>query len=118
MRQVISISPEGVVSGLQHKKDQGLDLRQFGRAEIVRASEVVWDDRWQKWRVEFREGAGQYAGTILSPQQLSALGVASQLPAYSVCVILNAVLFDEYDDAVKAEIAVLNTLRLQGKLTP
>ena len=42
MRQVITVKPFGQMEGLQHKKGQGIDLRQFGNAEINRASEVLW----------------------------------------------------------------------------
>ena len=63
MRQVITIGPDGMMSGLQVKPGKGLDLRQFGRAEIERASEVLWDSDRQGWIVECRKGV--YAGCLL-----------------------------------------------------
>ena len=137
MRQVFSISSTGAIAGLQVKPGQGFDLRALGKqvgspATITRASEIVWDETRQSWRIELREGAGQYAGHRVTVDFLreeigqgwlvrlrTLLDIASFRRQYEgpiPCEGHTALLFDEYDEAVKAEIAVLDCLREMGKL--
>ena len=121
MKQVVTIGSDGTVAGLQHKPGKGFDLRKLGKADIQRASEVVWDADHQEWRVEFREGAGKYAGEILTDLiAQEALGHTweRQFPLLGLTRAGNARIFGflEYDDAVAAEIKVLDGLRLRGKL--
>ena len=102
MRQVITIGTGGGISGLQVKPGKGLDLRQFGRAVIKRASEIVWDEQQQKWFVKIL--TGRYGGKVLFWSMLHRAGFSESrklAPAY----------FTDYDDAVKAEIAFLNHVR-------
>jgi hypothetical protein len=135
MKQVITIGADGSVSGLQVKPGKGFDLRCLGKAEIKRASEVIWDANSQMWKVELREGAGVYCGRMLDMFLAEeSLGVdwwdllgdtwvvtttpikLRNEPEYDSKNEL-VLQFQDYDDAVKAEIAVLNGLRLQGKLS-
>jgi hypothetical protein len=125
MKQIITVSPDGTVSGLQHKKGQGLDLRTLGgHAHIERASEVVWNDTIQAWFVEFRNGAGPYAGRVLTLDLLAESGIDSETFLSGGLWHANpasqggsgALFFSDYDDGVRAEIAVLNRLRLAGLL--
>jgi hypothetical protein len=129
MKQVISVSPTGDLTGLQHKPGQGVDLIALsadggGKADVVRASEVLWNKDAQKWTVQFKEGAGSYAGRYLDIElvmecmnfRLSTLDE----PWVGSCPLSSwpsrIFLFPDYDSAIKAEIAVLNALRLGGKL--
>lgn len=125
VKQVISIGVDGAISGLQHKQKQGMDLRQFGAAEIVRASEVVWNTDTQRWRVQFLEGAGAFDGRLLTVEVAAeALGVwwfhHPGMNAVSMDTgkhwMSRSLEFQEYEEAVRVEIATLDGLRLQGKL--
>src|SRR5690348_14907193 len=58
-KQIITITVEGTMQGLQVKPGQGLDLRQFGDAKIVRASEIAWDEEHQAWFVDVLQEAGR-----------------------------------------------------------
>lgn len=96
--QVITVTPDGEVSALRVKKGSGLDLRSLGSTvEVERVSEILWEEVAQKWFVKFV--AGPMAGKFIVKPGSTA-----------TCY------FDEYEDAVEAEIAVLNYVRLQGVL--
>lgn len=118
MQQVITVQPDGTMSGLQRKKGQGLDLRQFGHANIERVSEISWDVRRQRWYVEVL-GHHSFSG-VLTAQCFHAAGVevpettcAEDVSVFSdaPCELLT---FEDYDDAVKAEVAYLDALRVRG----
>ena len=104
--QVISISPNGALEALRAKKGQGLDLRQFGQAEVKRVSEILFDDKAQKFYVSFLEG--QLAGRILTPALYTA---ATGKPT---AALPGKMLFDDYEDGVAAEVEVLDALRKSG----
>ena len=103
MRQVITIGTGGGISGLQVKPGKGMDLRQFGKAVIKRASEILWHERRQKWYVKVLEGT--YAGRFVNCADLRKAGYAIDGPGWEVAY------FDDYDEAVRAEIAFLNHVR-------
>jgi hypothetical protein len=117
MQQVITIHPDGSMSGLQHKRGKGVDLCQFGRASIERASHILWDEMGQCWFVEIL--TGPHAGKSLTQSLWS--GVTGQaecrlsVSAGVADVAPETVLgFADYDDAVAAEVVFLNSLRLKG----
>lgn len=114
-RQVLTISPDGSLAGLQVKPGKGFDLRQMGRALITRASEVLFSEAEQKWYVEVREG--RYNGRHIGTGLLTLAGLAD-LP--KGCVVsemaTGRIMAAEYDDAVALEIAVLDGLRERGLL--
>lgn len=102
------------MSGLQHKKGKGLDLRQFGRAQIERASHIIWEEATQLWLVEVL--TGPYAGQTLT-RKLWMLGVGSETVAHLAVPEAgddSPLGFDDYEEAVQAEVAFLDALRLQG----
>lgn len=105
MQQVITIDADGQISGLQRKRGQGLDLRQFGDAEIVRASEIIFNSEDQMWEIKFMVGtlAGRFLTHVLYAM---ILGTAVRFKAARPVMQ-----FDDYDDAVKVEIAVLDAIR-------
>ena len=104
-KQVVTIEPGGRVSGLQVKPGKGFDLRTLGDAKIERASEVLWDQDKQQWYVEIRKG--RYTGKVITWPMMSA--VSGQLASYLASE--PTAYFAEYDDAVAAEIAVLDHIR-------
>lgn len=112
MQQVITIGADGHIAGLQRKPGQGLDLRQFGKATIERASEIVWAEGSQKWFVSVL--TGPFAGRFLS-DSLWHDHVCDLIPAEAT-VEFGKLMFDEYDDAVRAEIEFLDGLRMAGRL--
>ena len=126
MSQVITISPRGELSGLQRKRGKGLDLRQFGHAEIERVSEIVWCADHQRWYVKILSlptGWPLGAGTMTLSNLLWAEHVGSDMPAGTdqICPNESGLLrsveclyFDDYDDAVAAEVKFLDSMRVQG----
>jgi hypothetical protein len=111
-QQVVTISPTGEISGLQRRS--GLDLRQFGKAQIERVSEVLWHEQRQQWFVKFLTGplAGKLATrTILVCATGS--GTIDSVKA-DVDAETDVLYFAEYDDGVKAEITVLDGFRKKG----
>lgn len=121
MKQVVSIATDGTISTLQHKGGKGLDLRTLGVVDIQRASEVRWNEDEQAWYVVFCIGAGNYANWVLSTYFLLSDENYDDLfqvdtLSFRVHDISGILLFREYEDAVVAEIAVLDRLRLRGLL--
>ncbi len=52
--QAIKIDECGKISGMEMKDlDRFLDLKEFGPAEVKRASEIKWNPETQSWYVEF-----------------------------------------------------------------
>lgn len=113
--QVITIGMDGTISGLQRKPGQGIDLREFGHAEITRASEIVWSEIEQLWTVVPLQG--RYAGIAMSRDDWEAWVSWPPAGLTRTAHATNTLLFAEYDDAVKAEIAFLDALRIAGLLT-
>lgn len=116
--QVITIREDGSVAGLQRR--DGLDLTTLGEADIVRASEVIWDKEKQKWFVEFRSAKEETGFTHVSVKL--GCNAAGNLPIKNLdkfrqwCNAEPLMYFDTYEQGVKAEILCLDYLRLQGVL--
>jgi hypothetical protein len=127
-KQIITITVEGTMQGLQVKPGQGLDLRQFGDAKIVRASEIAWSEERQAWFVDVLQDAGK--GPITFRQLVGALDrFADDDPDADLGIKLwlnrtapkgwsgegdEVLHFLDYNEAVKVEIAYLDGLRKQG----
>jgi hypothetical protein len=107
-QQVITIRPDGSLQGLQMKPGKGLDLREFGRAQIERASEVMFCPDRQRWYVEFREGPLTAKPLTVSLLVKARGEVGAEHEPEAVAY------FDEYDDAVQGEIDALNYVRLNA----
>jgi hypothetical protein len=117
-KQVITIGPDGSIAGLQHKAGKGLDLRQFGKAEIERVSLIEWDAEQQGWYVLFLATHTVIDGSKLTYSMWDALLEGTEIEGArgDAGETTQPVLFQEYDDGVKAEIAYLNALRLAGHM--
>ncbi len=125
MKQVITIAPDGAMSGLQMKPGKGVDLRQFGKADIKRVSEILWSAQAQKWYIE--GVTGHLKGHIFrhddywGVRRMNRLarevkkaygGVAAWAPGADPMQVPHGImLFDNYDHAVAAEIVTLNRFR-------
>ena len=105
VRQVITIGPSGQISGLQRKPGQGIDLRQFGMAEIKRASEIEWIESKQQWAVRCLRGryAGLFIALIHNGDDVLSI-LASDHPVF---------LYNDYDTAVAHEIEALDYVRVK-----
>lgn len=121
-KQVITIDKAGVMSGLQRKPGQGIDLRQFGKADIKRASLIEWNEHEQAWYIDVLQEAGRGIVTMakwieagLTMRQLVELDFIDGMFGNAPPRQTDTILFPEYDDAVKAEIAYLDALRLAGR---
>lgn len=118
-KQVITIEPGGAMSGLQRKPNQGIDLRQFGRADIQRASLIEWDADAQAWFINVLQEAGK--GPVTLGDYCQASPARPCIIDYAPSVVTTntgwdqVLLFGDYDDAVKVEIAYLDALRLRGR---
>lgn len=111
-RQVITVHADGSISGLQRKNAQGLDLRQFGHADIKRASEVTWNSEAQAWAVQILDDDhGHYC---LTATRLFEVSGFRELPAAKVEPQTGILFFSDYDKAVDAEIFFLDSARLAG----
>lgn len=114
MQQVVTISPDGTISGLQRKAGQGLDLRTLGKASIERVSEIKWDEDRQAWYVEVI--SGPLTNLILTAQyRHKVAGLEGWFPEGATISTGTGILyFDDYDDAVRAEVEFLDAMRLKG----
>jgi hypothetical protein len=94
MNQSLVISPSGAISGLQ-LKGAGVDLRKLGKASISRISDIVWCEASQRWQVKFLRG------TLAGQRLLDQAGIPLE--------------YEEYDDAVRAEIDFVNNCINKGQ---
>lgn len=123
--QVITVTQAGEVSGLQVKPGKGVDLRQFGKAKIVRASEIVWNEDAQAWMVVIQDAPGLEVLKCVAVTYRMAVK-AGDTAADCADTHIRAgrakrlgtdqpLLFRDYDDAVDFEIEFLNAHRLAGR---
>ncbi len=136
-QQVITIAPGGAMSGLQRKRGRGVDVRQFGHATIERASEITWNEMDQCWHVrllnrkvlewmhpkrsimiECGEGATLcmfYWVKAMPARETYMISAGASPPKGSTNLSKRCWLaFEDYDDAVAAEVAFLDALRLRA----
>ena len=115
MKQVITIASNGIISGLQRKPGQGINLQQFGPARTTRASEIVWDEDQQLWFVDILQEAGRGK---LTPKRWQDEGLRFESIACEFATgdafNTDPIFFRSYDEAVGAEIMFLDALRLKG----
>jgi hypothetical protein len=114
MNQVITIRPDGSIIGLDHKK-KGLDLRQFGKANIRRVTLIEWHEHYQLWMISWTEEVCFPSETWMSTlfedaginwSDHNGLGIDQGGESL--------ILFSDYDDAVGAEVAVVQAMQLSG----
>ena len=117
-KQVITVTPDGGLSGLQVKKGRGLNLQSMGHAKTVRASEIVWDEHWQAWFVNVLTGPGQGPISLARWREATGAGRWDRPAGLSKGDPIDyngrVLYFDDYDAAVAVEIEYLNGLRLAG----
>jgi hypothetical protein len=113
-KQLIIVDPTGALRGLDHKR-RGVDLRQFGRAEIERATLIEWDSQRQGWYIKWCSGGKDNVWGVdhllaLDPDKFDevARGVTFFHPTM--------VLFKDYEDAIAAEVAIIQQLQKTGSM--
>ncbi|QIG76109.1 hypothetical protein EVC24_088 [Rhizobium phage RHph_I4] len=121
MQQVITIAPDGTMSGLQVKPGKGVDLTKLGKAHVVRASEILWNEDIQLWYVSLlneQRMADGLCGALSWYKWTELAGLDhEQLPEATTLAIFDGNLtmfFPEYDRAINAEVAYLDAMRLKG----
>jgi len=120
MSQIITIKPDGSMFGLDHK-NKGIQLKEFGPANTERVTLVEWDELYQRWTIEWFRRRND---TTWTPEEFKAVGLTHELfhgEQFETMMdrtgIETPVYFAEYEDAVAAEVAVIQRLQKEGKLT-
>jgi hypothetical protein len=112
-KQIITIDPLGDMRGMDHKR-KGLDLRQFGKAKTQRATLIEFDEGFQMWRISWSEDVSFPVQTWTSETfmdcevQWGAFNGISMVEPYDI------IFFTDYEDAVAAEVAVIQAMQLKG----
>jgi hypothetical protein len=121
-QQIITIRPDGSLFGLQHKRGKGVDLRKLGPASIRRETIIEWDEEHQAWFIGWTEETGRDA-SMWDTEEFEEAGVSWTRFGGWVCHgylagswISEVILFKDYEDAVEAEIAVVQSLQKRGEL--
>jgi len=121
-KQLITIAPGGQLRGLQTKPGKGMSLRQFGKAKIERTTLIEHNDDKQAFVIRFLTGKLGKAKTVFRHSHFPSLGVegvdvARFLKRHSAHVVQGdtAIYFHEYDDAVAAEIEIVQNWRRNPK---
>lgn len=116
-QQIITIRPDGSIAGLQHKKGKGLDLRQLGKAAIRRITKIIFCENSQKWFIEWEPRYIAEKREVLFSVWQSSLFNQYEVQWSDFKGEENdnkTIMFDDYDDAVKAEVALVQSMQLAG----
>ena len=126
-KHIVTYDPrDGSYSCLRAKKDKGLDLRKLGEVEVRRVSHIVWDESEQSWFVQILDpivrewmfgpdeaGDGELRWHHWCAALCFDTTESENIPAGAV-LLTHRLFFEDYEDAVAAEIAFLDALRLEG----
>lgn len=90
-KQYINVSPDGEIESLRVTK--GVDLRNLGKLEVKRITDIRFDDESQKWKVFFLD------------RECYLTDMDYNLAVYGEANLESAsdLLFDTYENAVSAE---------------
>jgi hypothetical protein len=116
-KQVLVVGPHGSITGLVHKKG-GVDLRSLGRAEIERVTLIEWDSEEQGWYIRW------YNRNHGALWRVTDLRCVPHEQREEIFVSLKTILkggvpiFKEYEDAVRAEVLVIQNLQLNEGSVP
>jgi hypothetical protein len=115
--QVITIRPDGSVVGLDHKR-KGFNLRKLGKADIRRVTLIEWDEEEQAWEVMYQKpldsGAGHVQPVRWGQEIAKRYGVDVAKLNGKPCEHTDMLHFDDYEDAVAFEVAVIQAAQLAG----
>jgi hypothetical protein len=112
--QVITITPSGELQGLDHKR-KGLDLRAFGKAKTRRATLIEWEDALQMWFITWATDK-EMPSKVWDSALFMSCGVRwGDYHGVSMLDPHDVIFFDDYEDAVDAEVAVIQAMQLAGR---
>jgi hypothetical protein len=111
-RQVITIGPLGEIFGMDHKK-KGLRLQQFGKAQVQRVTLIEWSETQQRWFIQWAGSrelwkSHTFESSGVDPAKFNGVRCEQQVAEGVEPLIL----FVDYEDAVAAEVAVIQALQL------
>ena len=117
--QIITIGPDGSLVGLDHKR-KGLDLRQFGKADIQRATLIQWDGVTnQNWFIRWVVDGEAVDLPWSQCEEFGSVGLDCR--DFGGCFVpiggshYPTAFFKDYEDAVAAEVAVIQARQLAGE---
>jgi hypothetical protein len=115
MKQIITIDTLGNIETLKRKKGKGIDIAPLVKKQTIqRISLVEWDEENQKWFLTLQ--LGTLAGCVMSHEivrRVTGAVIAAEI-APDAENARTALLWDDYDDAVKAEVEIIEQARLAG----
>lgn len=122
---VITVGAGGDLSALQRKKGKGLDLRQYGAASVKRSTEIKWDEVAQMWFVFILKtpfsscppNTKLRVGNLYLVSELDHLERAIEDETAKLSID-GMIMFGDYDDAVRMEVAHLDACRLYRVFQP
>src|SRR6267378_7051369 len=110
MTQLVTIDKRGGVRGLDHKR-KGLNLAQFGIAEKERVSDVRWSKKYQRWFIRFLNIRCEFSNYSVDFYIMWKAGVMPMdLPDLTYSK-MGALLFVNYENAVRSEVIILQGLQ-------
>ncbi len=122
-KQLITVGPDGSLFGLDHKS-KGLNLRSLGRGETKRATLVEFDEELQMWYIRWegqRSNEVWTYNTVWDPQGLIRGELCKHPPFSAVKAYTgadnkpdNIPLWENYEDAVAAEVEVIQKMQTLG----
>ncbi len=114
-RHVVSLSSLGGLGALKTKKGQGVNLLALGQAKITRVTLIEWAEEHQQWFIKWVKG--EHKGKLWDCSTFSKAEVSTDPWPVSLSSMSmgGVVYFQEYEDAVSAEIAVVQALQTSGK---
>lgn len=126
IEQIISIASDGTIYGLDFKA-KGVSLRDFGDAQIERVTSIEWNTERQKWFIVWSldrhaDARHEDAWTDKTFEDAGFNDVTDfdgNFDHDDCCenyANTPVVFFERYEDANAAEVAVIQSLRLHGKL--
>jgi len=123
--QIISIAPDGTIYGLDFKS-KGVSLRDFGDAQIERVTSIEWNAARQKWFIRWTlerhahvRGEDMWTDSVFEDAQIEPTDFDGNFDHDDCCENYSktpVVFFEDYEDANRAEVAVIQALRVSGKL--
>jgi hypothetical protein len=121
MKQVLKITNNGAIKGLEHK-GRCLDLKQFGKAVVERITSIEWDSELQGWYIRWEDTEDtrlfSKAGKIWGREEYAYFSehLASMTLKIAIHNPSGTVLFKSYNDAVEIEVLVIQHLQKIGWL--
>jgi len=110
--QVITIGQDGSMLGLDHKR-KGVKMQEFGQAETQRVTLIEWDAVKQEWFIKWY---GRKADKAWAVHEFASVGLDYRsLEGRTHGGTQAVVYFKEYEDAVEAEVVVIQSKQLDGE---